>query len=136
MASPGGGAARKKSARRPGAGVAERTAEQSSPQAEAVAAAKDGRSPAEGEKRLVRKAVRPGPTSTRPAAGFKDRWEQFLRFLKSVKAEMKRVSWPGPKEVKAATLVVVVTLLIISGYMWIVDKVLTRLFGTPVVSGY
>jgi len=136
VANPGGGAARKKSARRPGAGVAERTAQESSPQAQAPTATSDERSAAEGEKRLARKAVRPGTVAARPAAGFKDRWEQFLRFLKSVKAEMKRVTWPGRKEVKAATIVVVMTLLIISGYMWFVDLVLTRIFGTPVVSGY
>ncbi len=136
MASPGGGAARKKSARRPGAGVAERTAEESALPAQATAAASDERSAAEGEKRPARKAARPGTAPTRPAVGFKERWEQFLRYLKSVKAEMKRVTWPGPKEVKAATIVVVVTLLIISGYMWFVDQVLTRIFGTPVVSGF
>ena len=138
MASPGGGAARKKSARRPGAGggPTERTAEASKLEAGGSVATQEGRSTAEGEKRPVRKPVRQGPTAVAPATGFQARLDQFLRFLKSVRAEMKRVTWPGPKEVKAATIVVVTTLLAISLYMGAVDWFLTRIFKTPVVSGF
>lgn len=49
---------------------------------------------------------------------------------------MKRVSWPSVKEVRAATIVVMVTLLLISGYMGVVDWLLTLFFGTPVATGY
>ncbi|NMA26253.1 MAG: preprotein translocase subunit SecE [Burkholderiales bacterium] len=49
---------------------------------------------------------------------------------------MKRVTWPSAKEVRAATIVVMVTLLVVSSYMGIVDWLLTLLFGTPVATGY
>jgi len=96
---------------------------------------RDGKPIAEGDKRLARKSTRPVPVAT-PAGGFKERLEQFLRFLKSVRTEMKRVSWPSVKEVRAATIVVMVTLLLISGYMGVVDWLLTLFFGTPVATGY
>ncbi len=98
-------------------------------------AARDGKALAEGEKRPARKPVRSVPAST-PAGGFKERLDQFVRFLKSVRTELKRVTWPSVKEVRAATIVVMVTLLVISGYMGVVDWVLTMVFGTPVATGY
>jgi len=137
VATPGGGAARKKSARRPGAGTstAERPQEASAPRGEAGSAVRDGKPLAEGDKRLPRKSTRPVSVAT-PVGGFKERLEQLLRFLKSVRTEMKRVTWPSVKEVRAATIVVMVTLLLISGYVGVVDRLLTLFFGTPVVTGY
>lgn len=137
MASPGG-AARKKSARRPGAGggPSERTGEASAPGSEKPAAAREGTASAEGEKRPARKPMRPVGAPPVATGGFKARLEEFVRFLKSVRAEMKRVTWPGMKEVRAATIVVVMTLVLIAGFMGIVDWLLTKMFGTPVVSGY
>lgn len=49
---------------------------------------------------------------------------------------MKRVTWPSVKEVRTATIVVMVTLLVVSSYMGIVDWLLTLFFGTPVATGY
>lgn len=135
MATPrGGGGTRKKSARRPGAEGAppENPADASAARAEKAASAAG----AEGEKRPARKPVRQGPAATAQAGGFQGRLEEFGKYLKSVRAEMKRVTWPGWPEVRAATVVVVLTLLIISGYMGIVDWILTQIFGTPTTGSY
>ncbi|MGI5843845.1 MAG: preprotein translocase subunit SecE [Candidatus Xenobium sp.] len=133
MATSGGTTARKKSARRPGAGTskAERPQDASAPRDEA---GREGKAPAGGDKRPPRKSAH--TTVATPAGGFKERLGQFLRFLKSVRTEMKRVTWPSAKEVRAATIVVMVTLLVVSSYMGIVDWLLTLLFGTPVATGY
>lgn len=137
MASPRGGAARKKSARRPGAegGPPEGPADASAARPEKATATAAASSGPEGEKRPVRKPVRQGPAAG-GSGGFQGRLEEFGKYLKSVRAEMKRVTWPGWPEVRAATIVVVLTLLIISGYMGIVDWVLTQVFGTPTTGSY
>ena len=57
--------------------------------------------------------------------------ESVQRFLKSVRSEMDRVTWPSWKELRTSTIVVVVTLLLVSMYMGVVDYVLSLLFGTP-----
>ena len=59
-------------------------------------------------------------------------WKDSIgRFLKSVRSEMERVSWPSWKELRTSTIVVVMTLLMISMYMGVVDWVFSLLFGTP-----
>jgi len=49
------------------------------------------------------------------------------RFLKEVRLEMKRVTWPNRREVSGATWVVVVTVVIIALFIGVVDLMLVRL---------
>ena len=58
-------------------------------------------------------------------------YDSVVRFFKSIKGEMERVTWPSGKELRLSTIVVVVTLVMVSLYMGIVDWVLSLLFGTP-----
>ncbi len=51
-------------------------------------------------------------------------WDKTRGFIDNVVKELKRVSWPSPDEVKGTTLVVVVTVLIVSAYLGVVDMVL------------
>jgi len=51
------------------------------------------------------------------------------RFLKEVRLEMKRVTWPNKKEVSGATWVVIVTVVIIALFIGVVDQALMRLLG-------
>ena len=48
------------------------------------------------------------------------------RFLKEVKLEMKRVTWPSRREVSGATWVVVVTVVTIALFIWIIDTLLMQ----------
>lgn len=57
--------------------------------------------------------------------------DSVKRFLKSVRSEMDRVTWPSWKELRTSTIVVVITLLLVSFYMGIVDWTLSLFFGTP-----
>ena len=57
--------------------------------------------------------------------------DSVKRFLNSVRGEIDRVTWPSWKELRSSTIVVVLTLLLVSAYMGVVDWVLSLLFGTP-----
>ncbi len=61
-------------------------------------------------------------------------YDKVVKFLVSVKDEWGRVSWPTAKDLRSATVVVLVTLIMVSCYMGIVNKILTALFGTTEAS--
>lgn len=45
-------------------------------------------------------------------------------FLEEVRAEMKKVNYPGRKEVQATTTVVIITVFVFAAYFEVVDKVI------------
>ncbi len=51
-----------------------------------------------------------------------------VKYLKTVRSEVKRISWPSPQELKTSTLVVIVTLGLVTGYLYIVDVLLAQIF--------
>jgi len=53
-------------------------------------------------------------------AGPVDRMSQFLR---DVRAEMKRVSWPTLKEVQNTTIITLVAVIFFAIYLFLVDRV-------------
>lgn len=55
--------------------------------------------------------------------------EQVTTFLQEVRSETKKVTWPSRKDVLGSTLVVVVAVFIIAGFLGIVD------FGLSLVVG-
>ena len=46
-------------------------------------------------------------------------------FFKEVKVESTKVSWPARNEIRDSTAVVIVTILIVSLFIGIVDRILT-----------
>ena len=50
--------------------------------------------------------------------------ERITSFYGDVRNEMRKVTTPTPKEVKATTIVVIITVFIFGVYFWIVDSVL------------
>ncbi len=48
-------------------------------------------------------------------------------FLSEAKAELKKVTWPTPKEALASTSVVIVVVVIVSIFLGIVDFGLTKI---------
>ena len=46
------------------------------------------------------------------------------RFLKEVRSEMKKVTWPNRKEVSGATWVVIFTVMVIALFIGVVDRLL------------
>lgn len=50
-----------------------------------------------------------------------------IGFLKEVKAEMKKVSWPQRKDVTGTTIVTIVSTLLLALYLYIADKLFVYL---------
>ena len=59
-----------------------------------------------------------------PRAGFLTRTAQFLR---DVRAEMKRVSWPTLNEVKNTTIITIIAVIFFAIYLFAVDQALAFL---------
>ena len=47
--------------------------------------------------------------------------EKIMRFLKEAKVELKKVTWPTPKQTIASTSVVIIVVIIVSIFLGIVD---------------
>ena len=48
---------------------------------------------------------------------------RMSQFLRDVRAEMKRVSWPTAKEVKNTTIITLVAVIFFAIYLFLVDRV-------------
>ena len=54
-------------------------------------------------------------------------WPERIRsFYNDVRTEMKKVTAPSWKEVRATTTVVIITVFLFGAYFWIVDLILTQ----------
>jgi preprotein translocase subunit SecE len=47
--------------------------------------------------------------------------EKFTRFFKEIKAELKKVTWTGRKEVMSGTIAVLILSAFISLFLWAID---------------
>jgi preprotein translocase subunit SecE len=50
---------------------------------------------------------------------------KFVKYLKEIKAELTKVTWPSRQELIGSTIVTIVVTLIISIFIGIVDRLLT-----------
>jgi len=102
-------------------------------------AAKKARKRTAGKKTLSRaraKNAKPVKT-TKPARTAKTRssapstpaswWESSVQFLREVKTELKKVTWPNKRQVVSSTTVVLVLVGIVSVLLGFVDFILARL---------
>jgi preprotein translocase subunit SecE len=55
--------------------------------------------------------------------------QKFIQYLKNVRAEMAKVSWPSRDEVVSATTLVVVLSIVISLVIKVFDLALSRVLG-------
>ena len=51
----------------------------------------------------------------------RSRLARLTRFLREVKSELKKVSWPNKKELTANTIVVLVSVFFAATMIWIID---------------
>jgi len=57
-------------------------------------------------------------------------WTQQIReFVKEVRLEATKISWPTRSELQESTVVVIVTILIVTVFVGVVDQGLTLLVG-------
>ena len=59
----------------------------------------------------------------------------FRTFLDGVVLEMKKTSWPGRQELLESTVVVIVSVLLLSFYVGVADKILRTLLRWILPSG-
>jgi preprotein translocase subunit SecE len=52
---------------------------------------------------------------------------RLAQYVRDVRAELKRVSWPSAKEVKNTTIITLVAVVFFAAYLFSVDQVLSRL---------
>ncbi len=63
-----------------------------------------------------------GPAGAESAERF---WQRAIRFLREVKVELKKVTWPSRKQTVGSTIVVIVLVLLISTFLGLVDLALS-----------
>ncbi len=51
--------------------------------------------------------------------------EKIKKFFQDVTSELKKVSWPTRDELRGSTLVVIVTVIIVSIFIGVVDRILS-----------
>jgi preprotein translocase subunit SecE len=56
-------------------------------------------------------------------------FQKITKFLQEVRLEMSKVSWPTRDELKSTTSIVIVLTLILSVFIWLVDKILEGLLN-------
>lgn len=75
-------------------------------------------------------ATKPAPSPTSNVETKARGWmAEFSRYLKSVKTEFHRVTWPSKQELKTATMVVVATLFVLTLYLFLVNVLFTGVFS-------
>lgn len=52
--------------------------------------------------------------------------DQFREFVKDVRVEAGKVSWPTREELRDSTIVVIVTVLLVAAFIGLVDQGLNR----------
>lgn len=57
------------------------------------------------------------------------RWNEGIQFLKEVRAELTRVTWPTREMVIGGTVVVFLVSLFLVIYMGVLDFIITKLLG-------
>ena len=57
----------------------------------------------------------------------KELWPKAKQFFREVRVELKKVTWPSRKETIASTSVVLITVVLVSFFLGIVDLGLSRL---------
>lgn len=78
---------------------------------------------------LIRKPDKTARPAVRPAARRgSSPVERAARYLREVRAELNRVTWPSRQELIASTVVVVVVVSVVAAYLGAWDALFTWLF--------
>ena len=67
-------------------------------------------------------------TTEQKAAERPSVWRAIADYIRDVRVEMSKVSWPSRRELRDSTLVVIVMVVIVAIFIGIVDRLLTLAF--------
>lgn len=56
-------------------------------------------------------------------------WKETRDYFGDVRAEMKRVTWPGRMEIQGTTAMVIITTFMFGFYFWVCDSCFQYLMG-------
>jgi len=59
---------------------------------------------------------------------------KFAGFFKDIQVEMSKVSWPSKDELIGSTIVVIVSLAVLSGFIGVCDVVLSKIVNIIMTS--
>jgi preprotein translocase subunit SecE len=77
-------------------------------------------------RKITVRANKPVVAAKAPMAGQKVNWiQKSIQFLREVKVELKKVTWPSRKQTIGSTIVVLVLVVLISLFLGLVDMGLT-----------
>ncbi len=54
--------------------------------------------------------------------------QKIIAFFEDVVKEMKKVTWPTMDELKESTTVVIVSCLMLAGFTYVIDMIITQIF--------
>lgn len=57
-------------------------------------------------------------------------WKQTRDYFEDVRAEMRRVTWPGRQEIYGTTVMVIATTFAFAFYFWFCDTVFQRVVAS------
>jgi preprotein translocase subunit SecE len=60
---------------------------------------------------------------------FVKNYNALVKYLKSVKSEIKRVTWPSKKELWTSTIMVTGTLVVVSIFVYFTDQIFVLIFN-------
>ena len=55
--------------------------------------------------------------------------DQMREFVKDVRVEVERVSWPSREELRDSTIVVIATVILVAAFIGVVDRILNVVIG-------
>ncbi len=55
--------------------------------------------------------------------------ENILSFMREARAELKKVTWPGKRQLGYSTVIVIIFSLLVASYLGLVDMMLTWIFS-------
>ncbi len=58
-----------------------------------------------------------------------ERWAKTVQFLRETRVEMRKVTWPGRKEILGSTVVVIAASFVVAFFLGFVDLILQKVLG-------
>ncbi|MDI6795498.1 MAG: preprotein translocase subunit SecE [Desulfatibacillaceae bacterium] len=88
-------------------------------------AEKQGASPASGA--VAKSAPPPGGVQVRQPFKGPKFWAVTMQFLREVRMELKKVTWPSRRQTVGSTVVVIAFVLMVAAYLGLADKLLSSI---------
>jgi preprotein translocase subunit SecE len=74
-----------------------------------------------------RRSLATAKAKSEPEGALQGWWSKSIQFLREVKVELKKVTWPSRKQTLGTTAVVLTLVFIVSAFLGVVDMVLSGL---------